>query len=364
MNIIKYFFTALFVLCLAVNGIAGINTWTQCSGTNGYAVDALLLDTTTMGRIYAGSYNFLMSTDFGTTWMYSSFSAVAPAGGILTIAVNPKSPNEVYIWIGDGGGIGKNTTYGYGNWTAITNDLSGAVTVPNLLIDPTNVKRMYVGSGFDGEPGDAAAYRSDDTGYHWSITTSGLNDYLYTLIMHPTLYNWLYAGAGGSPGLYVSVNGATTWNSMPFYNEIKSLSIDPMDSNKIYAGIATHGFAHSLNGGYSWSYCTDATIINYTPLAIVVNPLNPKIIYIGTQFNGVFKSKDRGNTWYAMNTGMPICPIWSLAYDTITRTLFAGTEGLVPPENIPIGIWMYQDTDLTTPPDPVDVPKDIWQLYE
>lgn len=358
----KYVFTALFTLCWSVNAFTGINTWTQCSGTDGQFFDSLLIDTTTSGRIYAGAYGELaISNDYGTTWAYSVFSSAAPSCEIESIAVNPKSPNEVYLYLAHGLGIAKNTTYGYGNWISITNDLNDAPAVPNMLFDPENVARMYVASVPFGYP----IYYSDNTGYNWTpsysgITTDQASGYL---IMHPIHHNWLYAGVGGTPGIYVSMDGATTWNSVPLYMTVESIAIDPIDNNNIYAG-GYAGFASSFDGGYVWNICADTTITNYGIKAVVVNPLNPNIIYAGTQYNGVFKSKNQGSTWYAMNTGMPVYPVWALAYDTITRTLFAGLEGSPPSQNIPIGVWMYQDTDLTTPPPPVNVPKEIWQMFE
>ncbi len=359
----RYLLTALFLYCLILDAFAGINTWTQCSGTYGYAIGALLIDTTTTtGRIYVGTNGFLISNDYGTTWVYSSITAVSLYDTPLAIAVNPKSPNEVYLYMADGDGIAKSTTYGYGNWTSITNDLSDACAIPNLLIDPENVGRMYAGACLSGS---IFVYRSDDTGYHWTSSMSGIttDQGLDMLIMNPTNHNILYAGASGSPGIFISVDGATTWNSMPLYMSVESLAIDPTNDQYIYAGSDVGGFASSFDGGYAWNICTDPTITGNEVETVVVNPLNPKIIYVGTYDNGVFKSKDQGNTWSAMSTGLSFRRIISLAYDTISQTLFAGNPGDIGMPT-PQGVWMYQDTDLTTPPPPVSVPKEIWQMFE
>lgn len=347
----RYIFTALFILYLAANCIAGINTWTQCSGTDGFAIDALLLDTTTTGRIYAGTDGLLISNDFGTTWIFSSITLAAPNTGIESIAVNPKFANIVYAYVPNNYMcVIESTTYGYGNWTTTTNDLY-STAVPNLLIDPENVGRMYAASLPDGYP----IQISDDTGITWTPSYSGIStdEASSYLIMHPTQHNILYAGADATPGIYVSYNGSTTWQSLPLDLPVRSLAIDPTNPNNIYAGGDT-GFASSFDGGSTWNICADTTITSYVVKAILVNALNPEIIYVGTDANGMFKSNDRGNTWYSMQTGLTSHRIWSLAYDTITQTLFAGTEGL-PSELHPNGIWMYQDTDLTAVED--------WEIY-
>ncbi len=355
----RHLLTALFLFYQVMSAFAGINAWTQCSGTNGFTGDSLLIDTTTTGRLYAGTNGLLISNDYGTTWVYSDWSTVGSVPA--SIAVNPYSPNEVYTYDYDGFGIVKSTTYGYGNWTHITNDLSDACAVPELLIDPENVARMYVGACLSG---NTFIYRSDDTGYHWTTSMSGIttNQGTSILIMDPIQHNKLYAGSPSSPGIFMTVDGATTWQSLPLYKTVESLAIDPTNNQYIYAGSATGGFASSFDDGYAWNICTDPTITGAVPKAVLVNPLNPNIIYIGIP-GGVFKSKDRGNTWASMTTGFPFRQVWSLAYDTITRTLFAGTEGWLPPNNTPIGIWMYQDTDLTTPPPPVSISKDIWEMF-
>jgi len=132
-------------------------------------------------------------------------------------------------------------------------------------------------------------------------------------MMHPTNHNKLYAGTGGAPGIYISMDGATSWNSLPLYRNVVSLALDPINDQYIYAGSA-NGFASSFDGGTTWSISTDATIINCHVRAIIVNPLNPNIIYVGTWYNGVFKSKDRGNTWASMTSGLTPSRIWSTSF--------------------------------------------------
>lgn len=347
----KYLLTALFLFCLSVSAIGGLNVWSQSSGAYGYGIEVIIVDTTTTGRMYAGTNGFLISNDYGTTWQYSSITSVAPYNTPISIAINPKSPNEIYIYLAGGNGIAESTTYGYGNWASIANGLGSAVAVPNLLIDPENIARMYVAS----EPYGLPVYYSDDTGYHWTPSYSGIttDQAANYLIMNPTQHNILYAAAAASPGIYISYDGSTTWQSFPLNLAVNSLALDPTDNNKIYAG-GYGGFASSFDGGSTWSISTDSTSPNDQINAVIVNPLDPMIIYVGTNDDGIYKSKDRGNTWTSMTTGLPFQQIFSLAYDTITRTLLVGDpgNGVTPPT----GIWMYQDTD-------IDVAVEDWFKY-
>lgn len=60
--------------------------------------------------------------------------------------------------------------------------------------------------------------------------------------------------------------------------------------------------------------------------AIVVDPMRPEIVYAGSYTNGVYKSIDRGLTWYRMVNGLGNLSIQSLAIDpTDSNVVYAGT---------------------------------------
>lgn len=60
--------------------------------------------------------------------------------------------------------------------------------------------------------------------------------------------------------------------------------------------------------------------------SIVVNPLQPQIVYAGSFTNGVYKSTDRGLTWYKKSNGLSKLSIQSLAINPTTPNIvFAGT---------------------------------------
>lgn len=62
---------------------------------------------------------------------------------------------------------------------------------------------------------------------------------------------------------------------------------------------------------------------------VAVDPLMPGTVYAGTDQAGVFKSTDGGETWAAVNNGLPAFRIWKLAIDpqlssTLYVTVFGG----------------------------------------
>ena len=60
-------------------------------------------------------------------------------------------------------------------------------------------------------------------------------------------------------------------------------------------------------------------------LCVVVDPVVPSAVYVGTSNNGVYRSRDGGSTWSRMS-GLPTRFVGSLAIGGIdARTLYAGT---------------------------------------
>src|SRR6266571_4356974 len=60
--------------------------------------------------------------------------------------------------------------------------------------------------------------------------------------------------------------------------------------------------------------------------ALALDPTTPTTVYAGTRGGGVFKSTNGGNSWSAVNTGLPDLEIFALALDPTTpTTVYAGT---------------------------------------
>src|SRR5437879_12479954 len=85
-------------------------------------------------------------------------------------------------------------------------------------------------------------------------------------------------------------------------------------------------------------------------VALAIDPVTPATLYAGTDRSGVFKSTDGGESWSAVNTGLPNPKQVSvLAIDPQTSaTLYAGTYGGgVFKSNTSGGRWSAVHTDMT-----------------
>jgi hypothetical protein len=110
---------------------------------------------------------------------------------------------------------------------------------------------------------------------------------------------------------------------------VTSTAIDRVDPDVAYAtfsgfrgGSAASSVFRSTDRGETWE-----NISGDLPQA----PANKVLVvgdtlFVGTDV-GVYFSKDLGKHWFAAGTGMPLAPIWDLAYQAETHTLYAANFG-------------------------------------
>src|SRR5947209_15622366 len=95
-------------------------------------------------------------------------------------------------------------------------------------------------------------------------------------------------------GVFKSTDGGASWaaaNAGMRKLVVVSMAVDPMDSQRVYAG-TQRGLFVSLDGGTTWKRNRGLTGF---PTSIVIDPSNPDIIYAGA--GGLYKTVDGGKTW-------------------------------------------------------------------
>ncbi|MEY2504885.1 MAG: hypothetical protein QOG27_1165, partial [Verrucomicrobiota bacterium] len=83
-------------------------------------------------------------------------------------------------------------------------------------------------------------------------------------------------------------------------SRIDCIAVDPTNADIVFVG-SEGGISKSTDGGAHWSYVSDS-IDSQSIRSIVVDPVNPSIVYAGTGTNplyatGVYRSIDGGTTW-------------------------------------------------------------------
>jgi photosystem II stability/assembly factor-like uncharacterized protein len=183
----------------------------------------------------------------------------------------------------------------------------------SLLINPIDNQTMYLGTF------PAGIYKTTDGGANWREHNVGwTNDGVFSLVFHPEDMNIVYAGTYN--GVNRSADGGEHWemwdNGWPAEQWVFSIAFDPRDPNVMYAcskngedmGRGRDEFRgtimKSTDGGASWSPITTGLNINQEFYNIIVDPVSPDTLYLATQGEGVFISRDGGNHWSPWNEGL------------------------------------------------------------
>ena len=231
---------------------------------------------------YAGmvAQHVLVTPDtriFGSTTASTNWTSVNPSGmkylvtggnfisgRTNSIAFHPTDPLTFYI-ASAGGGVWK-TTDGGTTFQALTDNLT-SLACGAVAVDPVNPSVVYLGTGelnysLDSYYG-AGVFKSTDAGASWTkIATSG------------------------AVGSYIS-----------------QIAINPLNTNTLYLS-GSVGVFKSTNAGVSWASTSSGNNAN----CIIVNPLNPLILYTttgGYSADLVKKSTDGGASWFTITSGLP-----------------------------------------------------------
>jgi photosystem II stability/assembly factor-like uncharacterized protein len=220
--------------------------------------------------------------------------------------------------------------------------------------DPSNPQRIYLGtqrvwrSTGGGAAGTWQAISPDVTAGLGGIAcnTGKGDDFLTAIAVAPSASNVIYtASAGGI--LQVSKDDGATWTNItkaPLPNRwATGLAVDPFNPDIVYATFA--GFSQvtpqtpghlfrSMDGGATWAQVDTAINSFDTPFeSIVVLPIAPSILFIGTEF-GVLVSIDAGASWHRLGGhDLPNVPVYDLGFDLHNLRLIAATHGR--------GMWSF-----------------------
>jgi len=130
---------------------------------------------------------------------------------------------------------------------------------------------------------------------------------------------------GPSGKVYKTVDGGISWRDThsPDWGGVLRLTTDPFDSRIIYAGTDWWGVYKSRDGGETWVAGTPPVLQAFS---IAVDPKHPGTIYAGLFSPApVFKSVDGAASWNAASAGVPDGTVYALAIDPQNPdTLYAG----------------------------------------
>jgi len=203
------------------------------------------------------------------------------------------------------------STLGSGWWSAWERRM---YQFSSILFDPATPGRVYLGhfpSGF---------FVSEDTGHTWSDSSLCLgNDGIFSLTMHPHDISIIWGGTYN--GVVESVDGGKTWKlkskGMPSEQWPYTVAIDDDNPNIMYVSTKNgqnKGFCHrndffgvvmkSTDGGESWFKIMNGLDNRSEFYTLLIYPFNHNILFLSTS-RCVYLSKNAGNSWEAINNGLP-----------------------------------------------------------
>src|SRR5437588_840602 len=176
--------------------------------------------------------------------------------------------------------------------------------------------RLYVGTIGEG------LWRSTDNGESFVRAADGMfvECHVRALAVHPRDPRVLYLGS--EQGLFRSSDGAGSWERVesPLNGlQVWSIVLLPSDPDVILAGTCPSRLFRSADGGRSWSeppvqMRQDCPRIMHTRVTtLVADPMEPETIWAGVEIDGLYCSRDAGQTWQKIGSGLSSLDIHALS---------------------------------------------------
>jgi len=226
----------------------GGETWQALAGLRGSRIESLAISPVNSSMLAAGtSKGVFVSMDRGATWRRISAANDPEMQEITALAFDPADSSVLYAGTPH---LPWKTTDGGATWHSIASGLIDDSDIFSIRVDPNHPQLVFASAC-------SGIYRSDSGGQVW-VKIQGI------------------------PGTH---------------RRTHIIAEDPRDSGTIFAG-TTLGLFKSPDGGKTWRHLSSEQV-NW----MVFDPGDPRTLYLATEFAGILKSKDSGETFRPMNEG-------------------------------------------------------------
>lgn len=202
------------------------------------------------------------------------------------------------MFIGLSGCAPGTSLLGSGDWQASTLTTQH---IQALAVDPIAPQKLYAGNE------DGTLFTSSDSGQHWTPQTR-VSSAPVKLLMLSVTPSGKSIYALTDRGLFASTNAAQTWETANTSRSgLPADSYTTMTFNaqkSIYVGTLHHGiFVSSTSDGTRWHSITGTLPSNIAIHELAFESTQHRL-WAATSL-GVYRSKDEGTTWEALNNGLP-----------------------------------------------------------
>jgi photosystem II stability/assembly factor-like uncharacterized protein len=296
--------------------------------------NALIIHPAESGHVYAG----LDASDSQDSGVYESkdggghWSALPGMRGLRIESLAMWSANSRVLAAGTARGVFLTEDAGQ-NWRRVSDENDPEMQdITALSFDPRNSKIIYAGTPH-------LPWKTVDGGTHWRSIRDGLIDDsdIFSIRVNPERPELLLASA--CSGIYRSDDAGASWtklNGIPgTHRRTHIIAEDPRRSETIFAG-TTLGLFKSADDGHTWRHLTYQQVNG-----MVFDPGDPGTVYLATEYAGILKSQDSGETFRPVNIGFTNHNVTQITGRG--KQLFASS----PYEGLYGGVFVSDDDGLT-----------------
>jgi len=285
------------------------NSWNRV-GSVSDNVYSMAVDPTNANIVYAGGINYMFrSTNGGSAWTQQTLPTYH--WYVYETKVHPTTPTTIMAacWIYANSyyrmGFLKSTNSGT-TWMSETLGVDTSYAY-GLAIDPTRPQNVYV-AGYKYGSGIYApvVYKSTDGGDNFSPTGSfsGSSYYCYSVAVHQTNSNYVYAGT--LYGVYRSTDGGTSWTQTSTGNYNYSISTTPINANLLYSGGAGVIY-RSTDAGATWG-SSSTGLVGSLFYGLAPSRTQATRVYAANNVD-FYRSTDGGVNWATADAGLYAAPV-------------------------------------------------------
>ena len=289
----------------------GGSTWDKKEFFVGGGSAALAVSWHDPDTIFHGAYGGVFrSEDGGDTW--KDINTDISRGMVVGVATDPHDGDIIFAGLSDMfGGLGGvvRTMDGGVIWERVMDE--GSVENITMAID---VGRVYISVAERG------VYYSEDGGDTWTqveevetvrahgdlfvsgdgtviLTTEDFNGKQFAV--SPVDLSVVYKSDSGTNELSRSEDGGQTWERVwETPGEPRKLIAHPDDKDRLYVGVRNQGIFETRDGGQTWNQMGGKVILPYV-FALAIDPQRPQRVYVAKE-DGAFRSITGGGDWERM----------------------------------------------------------------